>query len=241
MTRTAVVTGGGTGIGRRVAQALAADGLEVTITGRRADVLDKAAADLGVRAVAFDAADPAAVQAALPRLPRQVDVLVNNAGGNTDRDLPAVTGGDLAELRRRWLAQLESNVISAVLMTTALTPRLRDGGRVIVIGSIAGARGGGAYGAAKAAVHTWAAGLAGELGPRGITVNVVAPGLVEDTEFFGGALTPERRQTLVSQAANRRAGEPADVAHAVSFLASPAAGHVTAQVLHVNGGAYLGR
>jgi NAD(P)-dependent dehydrogenase (short-subunit alcohol dehydrogenase family) len=256
MTRTAVVTGGGTGIGKEIARTLAADGLDVTITGRREDVLDKTVAELGrrsVRAVAFDAADPAAIEAALPRLPERVDVLVNNAGGNTDRSRPAAPAGDsaegradvpadvLADVRARWLAQLESNVISAVLMTTALTPRLRRDGRVIAMGSIAGARGSGAYGAAKAAVQNWAADAAARLGDRGITVNAVAPGLVEDTEFFGAALSEERRDALVAQTMNGRAAKPADIAALVAFLASPAAGHITGQVLHVNGGAFLGR
>lgn len=251
MARTAVVTGGGTGIGKEIARTLAADGLEVTITGRREDVLEKTAAELGAAPVAFDATDPAAIEAALPRLPGQVDVLVNNAGGNTDRSRPAAANGatangaladgGLADVKDRWLAQLEANVISAVLVTTALEPRLRRGGRVIALGSIAGSRGAGAYGAAKAAVHNWAAGAASRLGERGITVNAVAPGVVEDTEFFGDALTEERRSALVAQTMNGRPGTPVDVAALVSFLATPAAGHITGQVLHVNGGAFLGR
>lgn len=80
-TRTAVVTGGGTGIGRAVAAELVARGLEVVVTGRREDVLEAAAAEIGARAVAFDAADPGQVEAALADLPSTVDVLVNNAGG----------------------------------------------------------------------------------------------------------------------------------------------------------------
>ncbi len=104
MTRTAIVTGGGTGIGREIAKTLAVQGLDVTITGRREDVLSKAAAELGVSAVAFDASDPAAVEAALPRLPSRVHVLVNSAGGNAGRHRPAVADGDLAGLRDLWPA-----------------------------------------------------------------------------------------------------------------------------------------
>ncbi|MBB5955479.1 3-oxoacyl-[acyl-carrier protein] reductase [Saccharothrix tamanrassetensis] len=229
--RTAVVTGGGTGIGRAIAEELVKRGLDVVITGRRADVLETTAQEVGARAVAFDAASPEAVEAALPDLPSTVDVLVNNAGGAV---------GD-ADLRARWLADYEANVITAVLVTTALEPRLADQARIVTIGSIAGRRGGGSYGAAKAAVEAWTAELAFDLGGRGITANVVSPGYVEDTEFFGDRMTDQRRQKLISQTANGRPGTPADVAAAVAFLTSPEAGHITGQVIAVNGGAALGR
>ncbi|MFD1149386.1 SDR family NAD(P)-dependent oxidoreductase [Saccharothrix hoggarensis] len=230
-TRTAVVTGGGTGIGRAIAEELVRRGLDVVITGRRADVLERTAGEIGARAVAFDAADQASVDAALPHLPERVDVLVNNAGGLADGD----------GLKQEWLAMYEANVVTAVLVTTALGPRLADQARVVTIGSIAGRRGGGSYGAAKAAVEAWTAELAFKLGGRGITANVVSPGFVDDTEFFGGGMTERRRETLVAETANGRAGTPADVAATVAFLASPEAGHITGQVIAVNGGAHLGR
>jgi 3-oxoacyl-[acyl-carrier protein] reductase len=140
-----------------------------------------------------------------------------------------------------WLADYESNVISAVLVTTALTPRLADQARIVTTGSIAARLGGGGYGAAKAAVEAWTADLTRSLGPRGITANVVAPGYVEDTEFFGDTMTDTRRSALIGRTANGRAGTPADVAAGVGFLTSPEAGHVTGQVVPVNGGAHPGR
>ncbi|MEV4890568.1 SDR family oxidoreductase [Nonomuraea sp. NPDC055795] len=240
MTRTAVVTGGGTGIGKATAAALAADGLDVVITGRRRDVLDRAVDELGdgVRAVPFDATVPAEIEAALSELPQRVEVLVNNAGGNTDFGRPEHPGLD--GLRAAWLANLEANLVSAVLLTTALTPRLADGGRVVTLGSIAAAKGAAGYGAAKAGVLAWNAELAFQLGGRGITANVVAPGLVEETEFFGEGLAEQRRTALVAQTATGRAGQVEDVAATIAFLASSAAGHITGQVVHVNGGAHLG-
>jgi 3-oxoacyl-[acyl-carrier protein] reductase len=240
--RQIVVTGGGTGIGRAVAGAFAAQGDQVVITGRRHAVLADTAAQLGkqVRAVAFDATDPAQVSAALDDLPERVDVLVNNAGGNTD--IGADPPGGLAGIAQAWRANLDANVLSAVLVTAALRPRLVAGGAVVSVSSIAAHRGGAAsYGAAKAAVEAWNLTLAQQLGADRITANVVAPGYIEATEFFGDGITEQRRATLIAQTANKRVGTPADIAAAVLFLASPAAGHITGQVLHVNGGALAGR
>ncbi|MFC6157557.1 SDR family NAD(P)-dependent oxidoreductase [Kribbella jiaozuonensis] len=234
--RTIVVTGGATGIGRATAELFRADGDEVVITGRRPDVLAKTAADLGARGVVCDATDPKQIEQLVETLPDQVDVLVNNAGGNTDFGRP---DGDLEQLKANWLANLEANLISAVLTTTALAPRLTTA--VIHLGSIAGARGPGSYGASKAALALWNADIAAELGPRGITSNVVAPGFTAETEFFQGRLTDQRRETLLQATLTKREGQVGDIAGTIHFLASPAARHLTAQVLHVNGGALITR
>jgi 3-oxoacyl-[acyl-carrier protein] reductase len=235
--RTIVVTGGATGIGRATAERFLADGDDVVITGRRADVLEKTAADVGARGVVCDATDPAQVERLLDELPEQVDVLVNNAGGNTDFARPE--SGDLTQLKANWLANFEANVISAVLTTTALAPRLTTA--VVHLGSIAGARGPGSYGASKAALALWNADVAAELGPRGITSNVVAPGFTAETEFFQGRLTGRRRQMLLEATLTKREGQADDIAGTIHFLASPAARHLTGQVLHVNGGALVTR
>lgn len=232
MSRTIVVSGGATGIGRAAAELFRADGDRVVITGRRADVLKQTADELGAEAVVCDATDPAQVAELAEALPERVDVLVNNAGGNTE----LTDDGDLAE---RWIANYTANVVSAVLTTTALAPKLTTA--VISLGSIAGTRGGGSYGAAKAALATWSLDLAAELGPRGITSNVVAPGYTAETEFFQDKMTDERRERLVGSTMTGRAGTPYDVAALIHFLASPGARHLTGQVLHVNGGALTTR
>jgi 3-oxoacyl-[acyl-carrier protein] reductase len=158
-------------------------------------------------------------------------VLVHSAGGNTDLEAPTPTS--LAELAAAWRTNLDANLVSAVLVTAALRDRLVPSGAVINFSSIAAHRGGsGSYGAAKAAVEAWNLTLAQDLGADGITANVIAPGFIEDTEFFRGGMTEQRRSTV-----NGRAGVPADIAATVVFLASPGASHLTGQTLHVNGGA----
>ncbi|MBO3745163.1 SDR family oxidoreductase [Streptosporangiaceae bacterium NEAU-GS5] len=238
--RDVVVTGGATGIGRAIAAEFRKSGDRVTITGRREGVLKETALSLGARYVAFDASDPEAVTRVLPLLPENVHVLVNNAGANTnlEHDEP----GDLRSLAEAWRANLDSNLLSAVLVTTAMLPQFARNGRIINLGSIAArGTGSGSYGAAKAALESWTADLAAEVGPRGITANVVSPGLILDTEFFKGRLDDEGVRRRIESTRNGRAGSPHDIAATVRFLASHEAGHVTGQVIHVNGGAYLGR
>ena len=202
------VTGAGTGIGRAVAEAFAAQGDQVVITGRRKDVLADAAASLGqnVRAVAFDAADPMQVEAALELLPPRVDVLVNAAGGNTD--IGAEPPSDLAGLASAWRANLDANVLSAVLVTAGLRPRLAAGGAVVNISSIAAHRGGaGSYGAAKAAVEAWNLTLAQEL-VAAVALRDVVRGIDDLVERAGDARRRVQREVAPDLAAAvRDAGE----------------------------------
>jgi 3-oxoacyl-[acyl-carrier protein] reductase len=244
MNRQVIVSGGGTGMGLAIAGRFARAGDDVVTLGRRESVLADAAAALneeaGRSAVRFfpvDLTDPAAVGELTDRLPPVVDVLVNNAGG--------VRGGadeTLQQVAEAFFENLATNFVSAVLLTTLVRPKLRDGSRVVNLSSIAGLRaGGGAYGAAKAALIGWTYSLAAELGPEGVTANVVAPGYVTETEFFGETMTVERHGRLVAETMTGRPSTPADVAAAVFYLASPEAAQVTGQVLQVNGGALVGR
>jgi 3-oxoacyl-[acyl-carrier protein] reductase len=231
--RSIVVTGGGTGIGRAIAAAFVAAGEEVVITGRRAEVLKETAERIGARPVVCDATDVEQV-AGLAEAVGEVDVLVNCAGGNTDFD--RAEPGDLHEVAAAWRANLEANLLSAVLVTAALRPRLRSGGAVVHIGSIAADKGAGAYGAAKAGLASWNVQLSAELGADGITSNVLAPGYVADTEFFRDRLTLQRRDSLIESARTGRASVPDDIAATAVFLASSGARQITGQVLNVNGG-----
>ncbi|WP_433221272.1 SDR family NAD(P)-dependent oxidoreductase [Microtetraspora malaysiensis] len=235
MSRTILVTGGGTGIGRAIARHFAEQGENVFVTGRRPGPLKELADECGAHALVCDHTDPEALTRLLADLPERIDVLVNNAGGNTDFD--ADGGADLASYARDFRANLDANLVSAALTTRALNGRLAAGGTVVHIGSIAADQGAGSYGAAKAGLAAWNLDLADELGARDITSNVVSPGYIADTEFFRDRLSEERRDTLVTATAMGRPGSPADITGAVAFLASPAARHITGQVLNVNGGA----
>ena len=241
MTRTVLITGGGTGIGLAVAREFAASRDSVVITGRRLDPLRRAAAELGgsVRAIGCDHTDPGQLETLLQTLPERLDVLVNNAGGNTDFDTSAPE--TLADFARRWRTNLDANLLSAALTSYAVADRIAPGGSVVHIGSIAADKGAGAYGAAKAGLASWNIDLARDLGARGITANVVSAGYIEDTEFFRGRLTDERKKRLVSDTDTGRPGTVEDIAASVVFLASPGARHITGQTLNVNGGAYPSR
>ncbi|MGH8795291.1 MAG: SDR family NAD(P)-dependent oxidoreductase [Stackebrandtia sp.] len=238
MSRAVLVTGGGTGLGRAAATRFAASGDVVFVTGRRADVLTKTAQDLAgdVRAVPCDHTDPAQLTRLADQLPDRLDVLINNAGGNTGIGAPDPE--DLDGLAAAWRANLEANLISAVLTTRLLTDRLAEGGAAIHIGSIAADKGAGSYGAAKAALASWNVDLSRGLGARGVTSNVIAPGYVAETEFFGEGISEQRRVALIGATSTGRAGVPDDVAGAAWFLASPDARYITGQVLNVNGGAW---
>ena len=247
VARVVVVTGGGTGIGRAIAERFVVGGDIVVLVGRRSEVLSEAAASLGPTSlpVVADVSHPDDVDALAATLGQRfgrVDVLVNNAGYLLPVTLAARVAGAAA-----LTEVLGVNLIGAYLVSATLNDLLtRPGGRVINISSIAaytGGSGAGAaqgYAAAKAGLIGLTYGMARELAPQGVTVNAVAPGFVADTGFTGD-FPPERVRWLVGQTLTGRAGEASDVAAAVTYLASPEASWVCGQVLHVNGGSLFGR
>ncbi|MFE0102227.1 SDR family NAD(P)-dependent oxidoreductase [Streptomyces sp. NPDC059009] len=258
MPRTALITGGTSGIGRAVAARFAADGAQVVVTGRHADTVELTAKELSAsgapcHGIVCDATDPAQVAALAARTDvlESVDVLVHAAGGlfnapatqatSSTPDTSHTPHAPLERLLAEWQGNLAQNLLGTVLTTTALRDRLAAGASVISIGSIGAERGGGSYGAAKAALAAWNATLSAELAPHGVTANVIASGFVEGTAFFGGKLADERRAALIEETHNKRPGTPEDIAETTYFLASPGARHITGQTIHVNGGAHTTR
>jgi NAD(P)-dependent dehydrogenase (short-subunit alcohol dehydrogenase family) len=239
--KVALVTGGSRGIGAALATALAARGADVAITYLSGH--DKAAAVIeallahGVRARAFcvDQSDPAAaaplVAAVIEHFGR-LNILVNNAGISTRQEVGMES--DIPALDRIWAV----NAIGVVATIRAAARVMTDGARIITIGSGAGTRSGltglADYSGSKAAVGGYTRGAAHDLGPRGITVNLIESGLMA-TEL-GDSIPEDIKAMLVANLAIKRFGQLDEIAAAVTFLASPSASYITGATLAVDGG-----
>lgn len=238
--KRALVTGASRGIGAAIALALAERGADVAITyersAERAEEVVRAIESKGRRGLAIqaDSADAAAVKRSVDAAASELgglDILVNNAG--------IARGGPVAEITLADIdALLAVNVRSVVLASQAAIPHLGKGGRIISIGSCLGERvpfpGVTVYSMTKSALLSFTRGLARELGPQGITVNLVQPGSTDtDMNPSDGAQSDLQR----SMTALGHYGKSEDIAAAVAFLASPAARQITGTTLTVDGGA----
>ncbi len=243
--RVVLVTGAARGIGRGIAEAFAAAGDRVVVADHDGDEADRVAGALRAAgadalAVRVDVRDAAAVGAmvagAVERFGR-IDVLVNNAGV-----YPNTPVLEMAEAE--WDAVFDTNAKGAFLVSQAVAAAMvarGGGGRIVNISSgaaVLGRPGAAHYCASKAAVDMFTKVLAIELAPHGILVTAVAPGLIA---VPGADLAPEYVEALVALTPVKRAGQPADVANAVLFLASPAASFITGTILGVDGGGLAGR
>ena len=240
--RIALVTGASRGIGRAIAQRLAARGAVVAAAARGENAKEtvEAIAGAGGRAemVALDVTDSGAVGAAVSGVLERhgrIDILVNNAGITRDQLM-------LRMKRDDWDAVLGTNLTSAFALTQAvLKPMIRQrSGRIICISSVVGQSGNAGqanYAASKAGLIGFAKSVALEVASRGITVNVVAPGMIETD--MTKAITEQAREQWESRIPLQRLGTTEDIASAVCFLASDEASYITGQVLAVNGGMYL--
>ncbi|MGB3749643.1 MAG: 3-oxoacyl-ACP reductase FabG [Rhodanobacter sp.] len=237
----ALVTGASRGIGAAIADELASMGATVIGTATS----ESGAAAIGERLAAhgghgrvLDVTDGAAIEALVDAIAKEygpVSILVNNAGITRDQLLMRMKEED-------WQAIIDTNLTSVYRTSKAVMRGMMKAkkGRIISIASVIGLTGNPGqanYAAAKAGIIAFSKSLAREIGTRGITVNVVAPGFI-DTDMTR-ALPEETRNGLLGQIALGRLGEAGDIAKAVGFLASPAACYITGETLHVNGGMYM--
>ncbi|GAA5079600.1 3-oxoacyl-ACP reductase FabG [Lysobacter panacisoli] len=237
----ALVTGASRGIGAAIADELAAQGATVIGTatsesGAKA-IGDRLAAHGGHGRV-LDVANAGAIEELIENIAKEfgaVSILVNNAGITRDNLLMRMKDED-------WQAILDTNLTSVYRSSKAVMRSMMKArkGRIINIASVIGVTGNAGqanYAAAKAGIIAFSKSLAKEIGSRGITVNVVAPGFI-DTDMTK-SLPEDARNAMLGQIALGRFGEPADIARAVAFLAGPSAAYITGETLHVNGGMYM--
>ena len=237
----ALVTGASRGIGAAIADELAARGATVIGTATSdggAEAIGSRLAAQGGHGRRLDVTDAAAVDALIEAIARDfgpVSILVNNAGITRDNLLMRMKDED-------WQAILDTNLTSVYRTSKAVMRGMMKArkGRIVNIASVIGATGNAGqanYAAAKAGIIAFSKSLAREIGSRGVTVNVVAPGFI-DTDMTRD-LPEEAKKAMLGQIALGRLGEPADIARAVAFLAGPDAGYITGETLHVNGGMYM--
>ena len=235
--KTALVTGASGGIGAAIARALHAQGAAVVLSGTRQEALDTLAAELGEQAFVCvaDLREPAASDALLAAAEAAagpISILVNNAGMTRDRLALRMKEED-------WQAVLEVDLAAPFRLARAALKGMvkRRAGRIIQISSVVattGNPGQANYAAAKAGLEAMSKSLAQEVGSRGITVNVVAPGFVETP--MTDVLDAAQKTRLIDAIPLGRMGRPDDIAAAVVYLSSDEAAWVTGAVLHVNGG-----
>ena len=237
----ALVTGASRGIGAAIADELAALGATVIGTATSASgaqAIGERMAAAGGHGRELNVTEPAAIDALVEAIAKEfgpVSILVNNAGITRDNLLMRMKEED-------WQAILDTNLSSVYRTSKAVMRGMMKArkGRIINIASVIGVTGNAGqanYAAAKAGIIGFSKSLAKEIGSRGVTVNVVAPGFI-DTDMTR-ALPEESRTALLDQIALGRLGEPADIARAVAFLAGPSASYITGETLHVNGGMYM--
>jgi len=237
----ALVTGASRGIGAAIADLLAAQGATVIGTATSASgaaAIGERLAAHGGRGRELDVTDPAAVEALVESIAKEfgpVSVLVNNAGITRDNLLMRMKDED-------WQAILDTNLSSVYRTSKAVLRGMMKArkGRIVNIASVIGVTGNAGqanYAAAKAGIIGFSKSLAKEIGSRGITVNVVAPGFI-DTDMTRG-LPEDAKTAMLGQIALGRLGSPEDIAQAVAFLAGPTATYITGETLHVNGGMYM--
>jgi len=242
--QVALITGGGSGIGKGIARCMTAAGARVALVGRRGDVLAQACGELGPQAVPFthDVLDTEAAPALVDRISREMGeptILVNNAGIHLKK-------GALETHEAEFRRVMETHVVGAMALSRAAGSRMvaAGGGSILFTSSMAAVFGipnVSAYSAAKSAMLGLVRSLAVELSPHGVRVNAIAPGWI-DSDMMRGALDkdPARKERILTRTPMQMFGAPEDIGWAAVYFCSPAAKFVTGQHLAVDGGVSIG-
>ncbi|HFN0790196.1 TPA: SDR family NAD(P)-dependent oxidoreductase [Klebsiella variicola subsp. variicola] len=248
MNRLIVITGASCGIGKSIVERFSAAGDKVLLIARNENQLIQTISDISSKNedveldyIALDVSKVESISLLRKKIDdygKPVDALICCAGAAS-----LAVGSDIPTVYNEWMDSYNSNVMTAVLTIEGLESIIADNGSIVLFSSIAayrGSGGSGAYGAMKSALHSYAHTLALRFGTRGINVNVIAPGYISETNFFGDRLTNGRRDMLIKQTILGRPGKPSDCAGLCFYLCSNEGEYITSQIFQINGGSNHG-
>lgn len=248
MQKLIVVTGSSSGIGKEIVKKFSSNKNKILMIARNERNILSAIYDIKLEIpdadldyIALDASRPENIANIIHKIEsfnKNIDAIICCAGAAYK-----MKSSTLIEKFEEWKFSYEANILTSMLVLEGLEHLISESGSVILFSSIAAYRGSGgtgAYGAMKAALHSYCHTLAARLGTKGINVNVIAPGYIAETSFFNGSLSKEREKILIQQTMLGRSGKPSDCANLCLYLCSKDGEYITSQIIQVNGGSSHG-